>query len=59
MMALVNALLAEDDKGQKITLFIENCKVLKHYEGMEGTSVLETAFWKGQLKGGWSNDGTK
>jgi hypothetical protein len=60
MIPLVNALLAEDDdKERRMALFVEACSVLKQYEDMEATSILEMALWKGQPKGGCNNDGTK
>eukprot|EP00526_Cylindrotheca_closterium_P027544 CAMPEP_0113632978 /NCGR_PEP_ID=MMETSP0017_2-20120614/17150_1 /TAXON_ID=2856 /ORGANISM="Cylindrotheca closterium" /LENGTH=42 /DNA_ID=CAMNT_0000543573 /DNA_START=42 /DNA_END=166 /DNA_ORIENTATION=+ /assembly_acc=CAM_ASM_000147 len=32
---------------------------MKQYENVEATSILEMTLWKGELKRGWSNGGTK
>ncbi|CAJ1948453.1 unnamed protein product [Cylindrotheca closterium] len=58
MQRNVQAILAEDDnKGRRMTLFVESCSVLlAQCEDMAATSILEMALWKRQLKGGWSND---
>ncbi|CAJ1954705.1 unnamed protein product [Cylindrotheca closterium] len=59
MIPLVNTLLAEEDKGRRMTVFIEICSILKKYENVEATSILEMTLWKRHLKRGRSNDGTK
>ena len=53
--SLVQAILSEKDK----TLCNGAYSVFARCKDMEATSILEMALWKMQIKGGWSNDGTK
>eukprot|EP00526_Cylindrotheca_closterium_P021008 CAMPEP_0113614136 /NCGR_PEP_ID=MMETSP0017_2-20120614/7005_1 /TAXON_ID=2856 /ORGANISM="Cylindrotheca closterium" /LENGTH=205 /DNA_ID=CAMNT_0000523283 /DNA_START=672 /DNA_END=1289 /DNA_ORIENTATION=- /assembly_acc=CAM_ASM_000147 len=59
MQSKIQAILAEDDKERRMTIFSEACSIMKEYENVEATSILEMALWKGKLKSGWKNGGGK
>ncbi|CAJ1948433.1 unnamed protein product [Cylindrotheca closterium] len=59
MQHKVQAILAEDNKEQRASLYSGAYSVLEKYKSMESTSILEMTLWKRQLKDGWSNDSTK
>eukprot|EP00526_Cylindrotheca_closterium_P015944 CAMPEP_0113643822 /NCGR_PEP_ID=MMETSP0017_2-20120614/23052_1 /TAXON_ID=2856 /ORGANISM="Cylindrotheca closterium" /LENGTH=265 /DNA_ID=CAMNT_0000555377 /DNA_START=1 /DNA_END=796 /DNA_ORIENTATION=- /assembly_acc=CAM_ASM_000147 len=60
MSSKVQDILAEDDKDRRMTVFFEACSIMKQYENVEATSILEMALWRRTITNSIrSNSGTK
>ena len=59
MKTKAGELFFEADKERRLTLFDEMCSTFARYEKLESTLLLELVLWKGKLKSGWNNDGSK